>query len=163
MNIMHHFSRLCLGLALLAPGLLAAQSPYRLPVLSLKAGDQSIQAEVASTEAQRSRGLMHRNSMPEQHGMLFVFEKPARYCFWMKNTLIPLSIAFLDADGTIVNLADMEPQSESHHCAAQPVGMALEMNQGWFEKHGMTVGKRIEGLESVSTGEGDEASAGSKP
>lgn len=88
---------------------------------------------------------MYRRSMPNQEGMLFVFEVASPQCFWMRNTLIPLSIAFLGDDGTVVNLADMQPQSDESHCSAKPVRFALEMNQGWFARRGVRPGMRISG------------------
>jgi len=117
-----------------------------LKTIELRAGMFRIEAELAVTERQRETGLMHRRSMPPHAGMLFVFERPQAYCFWMKNTLIPLSIAFLDDAGRIVNIARMQPQSEQSHCASQPVRYALEMNQGWFAEKGIRPGGRIQGL-----------------
>lgn len=96
---------------------------------------------------------MHRTVMPENHGMLFVFEQPAQYCFWMRNTLIPLTVAFLDEDGKVADLADMQPRDERSHCPSRPVRHALEMNQGWFEAHGVKVGDVVKGLETVPNGE----------
>ncbi len=135
---------LALAGLLFAP-LLAAQSPQRLPVETLSAGMHRIQAEIARTPAQREIGLMHRPSMPAQAGMLFIFEQPGTQCFWMKNTLLPLTIAFLRDDGSIVNTADMQPQSLESHCSKEPVRMALEMNQGWFERKGLKPGDRLRG------------------
>jgi uncharacterized membrane protein (UPF0127 family) len=84
--------------------------------------------------------------MPGNHGMLFVFEPPAQvHCFWMKNTLLPLSIAFLADDGTVVDVADMKPQTTESHCPRQPVRYALEMNQGWFAKRGIGAGAKLTG------------------
>ena len=131
-------------IALLAP-LATAQSPQRLPVETLSAGLHLIQAEIAQTPAQREIGLMNRSSMPAQAGMLFIFERPGTQCFWMKNTLLPLTIAFLRDDGSIVNTADMQPQSLQAHCSKEPVRLALEMNQGWFERKGMKPGDRLRG------------------
>ena len=99
-----------------------------------------IQAEVADTTATRSLGLMRRKSMAQGAGMLFLFDEPAAHCMWMKNTLIPLSVAFIDERGQIVNIADMQPLDETSHCAARPARYALEMNQGWFKKRG--IGRR---------------------
>ena len=78
--------------------------------------------------------------------MLFVYAKPGPICFWMMNTLVPLSIAFMRDDGTIVNIADMQPMTVNSHCSAEPVRFALEMEQGWFAKRGITPGKQISGL-----------------
>ena len=104
-----------------------------------------INAQVASTHTSRMVGLMHRQDMPANEGMLFVFEQPATQCFWMKNTLLPLTAAFLADDGTIVNLVDMQPQSLDSHCSAKPVRYVLEMHQGWFAKRGLKAGARLSG------------------
>lgn len=122
------------------------QDENALPVRTLKVRGHAIEAEVASTDAQREQGLMYRTDMPADHGMLFVFEQPALYCFWMKNTLIPLSLAFLDDRGRIISLADMQPRDEYSHCPPGPVFRALEMNQGWFDRHGVGIGDVIEGV-----------------
>jgi len=121
----------------------AAQPP--LDTVALNAGMHVIKAELARTPMQRQAGLMYRQQMAAHEGMLFVFELPARQCFWMKNTPLPLSIAFLADDGSIVNIADMQPLSEQSHCSAQPVRFALEMNQGWFDKRGIKPGFRLKG------------------
>jgi len=117
-----------------------------LPHVFLQAGIHRIKAEVADSPAERSRGLMLRKSLQQNSGMLFVFEKTALHCFWMKNTLVPLTIAFLDDDGTIVTLADMQPHDESSHCPERPVRHALEMEQGWFKAKGLKAGDRIGGI-----------------
>jgi uncharacterized membrane protein (UPF0127 family) len=114
-----------------------------LPHVFLQAGIHRIKAEVARSQLERSRGLMLRKSLQPNSGMLFEFERAAMHCFWMKNTLIPLTIAFLDDDGTIVTLADMQPHDESSHCPEKPVRRALEMEQGWFKAKGLKVGDRI--------------------
>ena len=129
-----------------ACGTAAAQpTPQRLPTVRLNAGIHNIQAEVAQTPEHRSTGLMHRPSMATGHGMLFAFEQPSTQCFWMKNTLLPLSIAFLADDGTVVNIADMQPQTTESHCSAQPVRYALEMSQGWFARRGVKSGSKLTG------------------
>ena len=119
-----------------------------LPHVFLQAGIHRIKAEVADSPVERSRGLMLRQSLQVNSGMLFVFENAAQHCFWMKNTLIPLSIAFLDEDGTIVTLADMQPHDETSSCPAKPVRYALEMEQGWFKTKGVKSGDRISGLKT---------------
>ena len=111
----------------------------------LQAGMHIIDAQVAQTALQRQIGLMWRRDMPQHEGMLFVFEQPSIQCFWMRNTLIPLTAAFLLDDGQIVNLADMQARSDDSHCSSQPVRYVLEMNQGWFEKRGLRAGARIRG------------------
>ncbi len=147
---MPHTARVLL-LTLLA-GLLAlsgvparadGQPQLQLPRIQIAAGMHLIQAQVASTSEQRATGLMHRQEMPANEGMLFVFEQASEQCFWMKNTLIPLTAAFIGDDGTIVNLADMKPQSLQSHCSKAPVRYVLEMNQGWFAKRGIQPGFRL--------------------
>jgi uncharacterized protein len=117
-----------------------------LPVVQLSAGMHSIRAEVAADFSSRMRGLMHRPSMPANSGMLFIFDEPSIHCMWMKNTLIPLSVAFLDEAGTVVNIADMQPHSEQSHCAARQARYALEMNRGWFAQRGVKPGLKLGGL-----------------
>lgn len=136
---------ICLVL-MTASALRAQDSPQTdLPRTTLKAGMHLIQAQVAATPQQRAIGLMFRPDMPVNEGMLFVFERPAVQCFWMKNTLIPLTAAFVADDGSIVNLADMQPQSLDSHCSEKPVRYVLEMNQGWFKKRGLKAGSRLSG------------------
>lgn len=131
---------------LLASGYSAAQMPQLdLHRTQLRAGMHLVQAQVATTPAQRSTGLMWRQEMPQHEGMLFVFEQPAVQCFWMKNTLLPLTAAFVADDGRIVNLADMQPRSEISHCSTEPVRFVLEMNQGWFAKRHLKTGYRLQG------------------
>ena len=120
-----------------------------LPKVTLKAGMHLIHAQVASTPEQRATGLMFRSEMPANEGMLFVFEESAGQCFWMKNTLLPLSVAFLDEQGRILNIEDMKPQTEDNHCAARPATFALEMNHGWFRQKGIAPGARIGGVEAL--------------
>jgi uncharacterized membrane protein (UPF0127 family) len=117
-----------------------------LPTAQLSAGMHLIHAEVAADFTSRARGLMHRESLGANAGMLFVFEQPEIQCMWMKNTLIPLSVAFLDERGAIINIADMEPHSERTHCAAKPARYALEMNRGWFAARGIKPGMRLGGI-----------------
>lgn len=116
-----------------------------LPRVKLTAGMHQIDTQVAHTPEQRATGLMFRREMPQHEGMLFVFEQPAGQCFWMKNTLLPLTAAFVADDGTIVNLADMKPQTTDSHCSAKPVRYVLEMNQGWFAKRGIKAGAKLGG------------------
>ncbi|GAA5180215.1 hypothetical protein GCM10025771_24190 [Niveibacterium umoris] len=117
-----------------------------LPHAELSVGMHRIDAEVAATEESRMVGLMYRKSMPETRGMLFVFDVPASHCMWMKNTLIPLSVAFIDDGGRIVNIEEMAAETEESHCAAAPVRFALEMNRGWFQARGLKKGARLSGL-----------------
>ncbi|MDI9330119.1 MAG: DUF192 domain-containing protein [Alphaproteobacteria bacterium] len=122
------------------------QAQMNLRRIKLQAGMHLIDAQLAGTPEQREIGLMFRTDMPAHEGMLFVFERKSEQCFWMKNTLLPLTAAFLEDDGTIVNLADMAPQTLQTHCSARPVRYVLEMNQGWFTKRRMGSGDRINGL-----------------
>ena len=111
----------------------------------LSAGMHVIDAQVALTPDERQIGLMQRKDMPQHEGMIFVFEQAAQQCFWMKNTLLPLTAAFVADDGTIVNLADMKPQTTDSHCSTQPVRYVLEMNKGWFAKKGIKAGSKLGG------------------
>ncbi len=117
----------------------------QLPRTMLSAGIHQIDVQVAATQEQQATGLMYRAEMPQNEGMLFVFDSPSRLCFWMKNTLLPLTAAFLSDDGTIVNLQDMKPLTQDSHCASKPVRYVLEMNQGWFLKKGLKAGAKISG------------------
>jgi uncharacterized membrane protein (UPF0127 family) len=132
---------------LAGPALAQGHPQTNLPRIQLSAGMHLIDAQVAQTPEQRQIGLMHRAQMPSNEGMLFVFEQPATQCFWMKNTLLPLTAAFVADDGRVVNLADMQPQTTESHCSAEPVRFVLEMNQGWFAKRGLKAGSRIGGLQ----------------
>lgn len=121
----------------------SVQPNPRLPTVTIQAGLHLIRAEVAADPATRMRGLMLRERLGPNEGMLFVFPQPDRHCFWMRNTLIALSIAFLDDDGTIASIADMTPHSEDSHCPPRPVRFALEMEQGWFARRGISPGMRL--------------------
>ena len=136
---------LSLSALLCAPAGAQSTPQLQLSRVSLSAGMYLIQAQVAATPEQRSIGLMHRQEMPPNEGMLFVFERPEPQCFWMKNTLLPLTAAFVADDGTIVNLADMKPQTTDSHCSAKPVRYVLEMHQGWFAKRGLKAGSKLGG------------------
>ena len=136
---------LLLGLAFAAAAQAQGEAQPKLDTVSLSAGMHVIRAEVARTPLQRQMGLMFRQQMAAHEGMLFAFEVPAKQCFWMKNTPLPLSIAFIADDGHIVNIADMQPQSVESHCSAEPVRFALEMNQGWFAKRGIKPGFKLKG------------------
>lgn len=123
----------------------AQDAAQKLPSIRLSAGMHVIQAELAQTPDEHSIGLMHRPTMATNDGMLFAFEQPAQQCFWMKNTLLPLSAAFIGDDGSVVNIEDMKPQTLNSHCSAQPVRFVLEMNQGWFAKRGIKAGSKLQG------------------
>ena len=144
---MKHLIAATLALAsLVCVPVLAQDSPQTdLPRVKITAGMHLITAQVAQTPEQRSTGLMFRKEMPQAEGMLFVFEQPSQQCFWMKNTLLPLTAAFVADDGTIVNLEDMKPQTTDSHCSSKPVRFLLEMNQGWFAKKGLKAGFKLAG------------------
>jgi uncharacterized membrane protein (UPF0127 family) len=124
----------------------AQQNPQlQLPRAKLGAGMHVLDVQLAQTPEQRQIGLMWRKEMPQHEGMLFIFEQPSTQCFWMRNTLIPLSAAFVADDGTIVNIADMKPQSDDSHCSEKPVRFVLEMNVGWFAKRQIKAGYKLSG------------------
>lgn len=134
-----------LALAFTAAVPAAAQPQPTLPRVEIQAGVHLVRAEVAADHQSRMRGLMFRERLGPNEGMLFVFEAKSTQCFWMRNTILPLTIAFIDDDGSIVNLADMQPRSEDSHCSAKPIRYALEMEQGWFAKRGLKAGARLAG------------------
>ena len=144
MLLIRRFTGTLLLLFSVAPGW-AQDAPQKLPSVTLNAGMHIIQAELAQTPDERSIGLMFRKNMGANEGMLFAFEQAAKQCFWMKNTLLPLSIAFVAADGTVVNIDDMKPQTLASHCSTKEVPFVLEMNVGWFAKRGIKAGFKLKG------------------
>ena len=135
---------------LFALALAASPAPaHQAPVVQLNAGMHLIRAELAADYATRMTGLMHRASMPSNAGMLFIFDEATTHCMWMKNTLLPLSVAFIDERGAIINVEDMAPQTEDSHCASRPARYALEMNRGWFAARGLKPGSRISGIPGI--------------
>lgn len=144
---MNSFTRGMAALALAASSVLAVAQDAQmdLPRVTLGVGMHRIDAQVAATPDQRMTGLMFRKQMPQLEGMLFVFEQPSVQCFWMQNTLLPLTAAFVADDGTIVNLVDMKPMTTDSHCSTKPVRFVLEMNQGWFAKKGIKAGAKLTG------------------
>lgn len=135
--------------AFLLPLAATAALAQPLPVAELRAGMHLIRAEVASDFSTRARGLMHRKGLAPNAGMLFVFDGPSQQCMWMKNTDIPLSVAFLDEQGTIINIADMQPHDEQTHCSRRPALYALEMTRGWFAERGIKPGAKLGGLDKL--------------
>jgi uncharacterized membrane protein (UPF0127 family) len=132
--------------ALLLAGVSWAQDgPQSLPAIRINAGIHNITAELARTAEQREVGLMFRTALGANEGMLFAFEQPTQQCFWMKNTLIPLAVAFVADDGSIVNIDSMRPQTLDGHCSTAPVRYVLEMNEGWFAKRGIRPGSKLRG------------------
>ena len=140
---------LAISFAIAFPG--SAQQP-QLPLLELSAGMHRIEAELAATPESRQTGMMLRTSMPSHRGMLFVFPEIAKHCMWMRNTLVPLSVAFLGDKGRILNVEDMQPKSEDNHCSAGPARYALEMNVGWFRTRGVGAGFAITGVDKAPRG-----------
>ncbi len=120
-----------------------------MPQIELAIGKHALTAEVAGNDPDRMQGLMHRRMLPENRGMLFVFRDVAYHGMWMMNTYIPLSVAFIDEAGVIVNIEDMQPHTRDSHTAKKPVRYALEMNLGWFRKRGIGPGMKVEGLEKA--------------
>lgn len=127
----------------------AAWAQGAMPLMELSAGFHRIEAEVAATDRDRQVGLMNRREMPPQRGMLFVFDHENTHCMWMRNTYLPLSVAFIDAKGVIINIADMKPQTEDNHCAKVPARYALEMNVGWFAQRGIKPGMKLGGIDKA--------------
>ena len=145
--------RLFLNLAVLLIALSAqAQTPGGqppLPSVQLQSGMYLVKAEVASDYSTRMQGLMMREKMAPNEGMLFVFPDREKQCMWMKNTLLPLSVAFIDEAGVILNIENMQPQTENSHCSAAAARYALEMNLGWFKSKNIKAGSKISGLEKA--------------
>ena len=149
MHIMtdHTFRRLggrAFAIVLCAAVAFSAAACFGLETVRLQVGDVEITAEVADDSAERSVGLMFRKEMADDHGMLFVYDIPRELGFWMKNTYLPLSIAFIDASGTIISIQDMQPLDDTTiHRSPKPALWALEMNQGWFAENGVEVGDTV--------------------
>jgi uncharacterized membrane protein (UPF0127 family) len=126
----------------------SAQAPApNFPRTELSIGMFRVNAEVAASEDLRMYGLMYRKELPSNAGMVFIFETSQQYCMWMKNTLLPLSVAFIDDSGKIINVEEMLPQTEDNHCATRPARFALEMNKGWFKDKHFKAGTKVDGLE----------------
>ena len=144
------FLSLCVSLGLtlcLATGVPSRADP--LLTYPLQIAGHTLRAEIANTEQSRLRGLMFRTTLPESRGMIFVYPEEARHAMWMKNTPIPLSVAFIDRDGRILNIEHMEPHSERSHASSGNAKYALEMNRGWFDRRGIKPGDRVEGLRKI--------------
>jgi uncharacterized membrane protein (UPF0127 family) len=137
---------LALAAICVATGAAAQDQPQSLPKVRLNVGILNINAEFAKSEEEREIGLMFRTAMAVNDGMIFAFERAGQQCFWMKNTLIPLDVAFIAADGVIVNIDQMKAQTLDSHCSEKPVPYVLEMNDGWFAKRGIRAGQKVKGL-----------------
>ncbi len=131
------------------PSVMAKESVATLPAITLKAGSQTVRAEVAATDETRQKGLMFREKMAKNDGMLFVFPDIAYHAMWMRNTPLPLAVAFMDQSGKIVSIHEMQPHTETSHQAAGPARYALEMNSQWFAKNNIKTGDTIKGLEKA--------------
>lgn len=116
------------------------------PLLELRVGDSALRAEYARSPAERERGLMERTELAADRGMLFRFDEVRRHCLWMKNTPLPLSAAFMDAQGRIVDMIDLQPQDRTIRCSSEPARYALEVNQGWFRQRALNVGAQVTGI-----------------
>jgi uncharacterized membrane protein (UPF0127 family) len=130
--------------ALLAASLAWADAKPR--IATVKVGSHALRVEVVATDADRAQGLMHRKSLGANDGMLFIFDEPGYHSMWMKNTLIPLSVAFIDREGTILNILDMEPHTETPNISAGPSIYAIETNKGWFAAKKVKAGDKVTGL-----------------
>lgn len=137
---------LAIGLSLVAVAPALADPLLTYP---LRIRGHAVRAEVANTEESRRTGLMFRRSMPDDNGMVFTYEHPGIQSMWMKNTLMPLSVAFIGRDGRILNIEDMQPQTLDAHSSDGEAWWSLEMNQGWFAKHGVGKGDKVEGLAAI--------------
>jgi hypothetical protein len=133
--------------------LLSAPLRAEMPMSQLRISGHVLTVEIAHTEAVRSRGLMFRQSMGENSGMLFIFPQPGRHGMWMMNTDIPLSVAFVDEKGVILNIADMMPRTATAHRSAGAAKYAIEMNLGWFAARNVKPGERVMGLEKAPPAE----------
>ena len=122
------------------------QGQPELPLTDLYVGMHRLQTEVARKPRERAIGMMWRQSMPDNRAMLFVFEGHAVHCFWMRNTSVALSIAFLRDDGSLVNIRDMQPEQDTQHCPEEPVRFAIEVNQGWFDQRNIKPDHKVRGL-----------------
>lgn len=134
------------AIAAFAAAVSAAPAVVELPTTALTIGKHKVIAEVAATPGQRETGLMNRFSLKPDHGMIFVFERAEPQAFWMRNTYIPLSIAFIASDGRIVNIEDMAPLDDRTHWSTAPAQYALEMRKGWFAERGIVAGEKVDGL-----------------
>ena len=135
-----------LAFLLIAAASCAAAALERFTTTQVRVGGHPLKVEVAATEAQRDQGLMFRKKLGADDGMLFLFDDPGYYAMWMKNTLIPLSVAFIDGDGVILNILDMQPQTLDSHAAAGPARYAIETNVGWFAARKVRAGDKVTGL-----------------
>lgn len=135
-------ARLCTGTVCWVGWAMAMAS--QLPVIVVTLGGQQVPVEVATTNKELEKGLEHRTSLQENTGMLFVLPSSALRCAWMKDTPLPLSAAFIGAGGTVLALADMAPFSLEFHCSAPSARYLLEMNRGWFARHGIGVGSSVD-------------------
>ena len=140
-----HLAAAAVSLIALGSAAVAQEGPQRLATIKLSAGMHVLNVEVARTPEEHQIGLMFRKTMPTNDGMIFIFDRPGQQCFWMKNTLLPLSVAFISDDGSIANIEDMKPQTLDSHCSTKEVRYVLEMNDQWFAKRGIKAGMKLQG------------------
>lgn len=138
-------ARVLAAVALLLAAL-SAPADVAFKTARIKVGAHPLKVEVAASDPERSQGLMHREKLGNEDGMLFIFDEPGYHSMWMKNTLIPLSVAFVDAEGRILNILDMEPRTLDAHTAAGPARYAIETNKGWFAGKKIKAGDKVTGL-----------------
>ena len=150
MKKLHRLS-FAMALVMSTPSWAQGQAQLNLPRTLMSVGVHQIDAQVARTPQEHAIGLMFRKEMPPNEGMLFVFKEPSKQCFWMKNTLLGLTAAFVADDGTVVNLEDMQANTTDSHCSSQPVRYVLEVNQGWFAKKGIKAGAKLSGAPFKAT------------
>ncbi len=141
-----NLQRLLAAALIAAASLFASADPVEFKTWQVKVGTHPLKVELAASEPQRTQGLMYRKKLGHEDGMLFVFDEVGYHSMWMKNTLIPLSVAFLDDDGRILNILDMEPQTLDTHSAAGPARYAIETNKGWFAEKRIKAGDKVTGL-----------------
>jgi uncharacterized protein len=138
------FARGLLAAALLVSAAVWAEAPLR--TAQIRVGPHPLKVEIVETDPQRERGLMFREKLGRDDGMLFIYDEPAYHAMWMKNTLIPLSVAFVDSSGVILNIEDMQPRTLESHMSAGPASYSIETNKGWFAQKGVKPGDRVTGL-----------------
>lgn len=138
-------ARVLAGVAIFVAAL-AACADVTLKTSRIKVGPHPLRVEIAASDPQRSQGLMYREKLGKEDGMLFIFDEPGYHSMWMKNTLIPLSVAFIDGDGRILNILDMEPRTLDSHTAAGPARYAVETHKGWFAAKKVKAGDKVTGL-----------------
>ena len=145
--------QMILWCVLVSCALTRGASAAELPTMPLTINGHKLVAEIAANTQTRATGLMHRFSLKPDHGMLFVFRDQRPLSFWMKNTFVALSIAYIDSRGKIIEIEDMAPQTETMHPSSAPAQYALEMKKGWFKERGIGAGAVVTGLDKAPRAE----------